>query len=363
MGLALLGDLCLKEAFEEVRIGRADTVIVLENDLHRHGKTSDINNFLRSCKHVIVLDHTNTPTAQQAEILIPAGTFAESDGIIINNEGRAQRFFQVYQPADAVQESWRWLLDIGIATGNHKMSAWRNFEDITHTLAREVSLLKNINEVSPPANFRINGQRIPREPHRFSGRTAMLANINVSEPKPPVDPDSPLSYTMEGFRGQPPSTMIPFFWSAGWNSVQSINKYQQEVGGSLRGGDPGLRIFEPRSNGELNYFMSEPEIFSPMEGKLWMVYLHHIFGSEELSAHAPGVSERSPKAYVLLNADDAGKLQIQENQLLAFEVDGQPYRLPVKTSPKIPTGIAGLPHGLQGLPFVELPAWGILKKE
>ena len=110
----------------------------------------------------------------------------------------------------------------------------------------------------------------------------MLANINVSEPKPPVDPDSALSYTMEGYRGLPPSSMIPFFWSPGWNSVQSINKYQQEVGGALHDGDPGIRLFEGTDRSP-EYYTSVPEKFISLEGHLLMVPVHHIFGSEELS--------------------------------------------------------------------------------
>ena len=132
----------------------------------------------------------------------------------------------------------------------------------------------------------------------------MLANINVSEPKPPVDSDSSLSYTMEGFRGLPPSTMIPFFWSPGWNSVQSINKYQQEVGGSLRGGDPGIRLFEPSNDRQVEYFNPNQRTISH-DGQLLMVHLHHIFGSEELSVQAPSVAERSPKPYVMINTEDA----------------------------------------------------------
>jgi NADH-quinone oxidoreductase subunit G len=65
----------------------------------------------------------------------------------------------------------------------------------------------------------------------------------------------------------------------------------------------------------------------------------------------------------MINTEDAVELHVQENQLLSFEVDHQPYRLPVKLSAAMPKGTAGLPYGLQDLPFVELPAWGILKKE
>jgi NADH-quinone oxidoreductase subunit G len=361
MGLAMMQGQRLESAFNAVRNGHVDTVVVMENDLYRHGKTSVVENVLKAAKNVIVIDHTNTATIKNASVVIPAGTFAESDGTLVSNEGRAQRYFQVYEATEVIQESWRWLQDIGVKMGVKEMTSWKNFEGITSAIAADEPLLKGVDKITPPANYRVNGQRIPREPHRFSGRTAMLANINVSEPKPPIDPDSPLSYTMEGYRGLPPSSMIPFFWSPGWNSVQSINKYQQEVGGPLRGGDPGIRLFEG-TDGTPEYFTSVPEKFISMEGHLLMVPVHHIFGSEELSARSPSVAERGPKPYVNLNPEDATHFNVKENELLSFEVDGQPYRLPVKFNDSIPKGIGGLPYGLHGLPFVELPAWAIIKQ-
>ena len=360
MGLAMMHGQRLESAFNAVRNGYVDTVIVMENDLYRHGKTAVVDNLFNTCKNVIVLDHSNTLTAQRATVIIPAGTFAESDGTLINNEGRAQRYFQVHEATDVIQESWRWLLHIGEQTGKEEMNKWKNFEGVTAAIASDEPYLKDIDKITPPSNYRVNGQRIPREPHRFSGRTAMLANINVSEPKPPTDPDSPLSYTMEGYRGLPPSSMIPFFWSPGWNSVQSINKYQQEVGGPLHGGDPGIRLFEANDHTP-EYFTSVPEKFISLEGHLLMVHLHHIFGSEELSARSASVAERAAVPYVALNSGDAKQLNVSENDLLNFEVDGQPYRLPVKINDTIQKGMGGLPYGLQGLPFVELPAWAIIK--
>jgi NADH-quinone oxidoreductase subunit G len=360
MGLAMMHGQRLESAFNAVRNGHVDTVIVMENDLYRRAKTSVVDHLFKTCKNVIVLDHSNTPSAQRATVILPAGTFAESDGTLINNEGRAQRYFQVYEATNVVQESWRWLLHIGEGIGKEVMTKWRNFEGVTADIAGDEPLLKDVDKVTPPANYRVNGQRIPREPHRFSGRTAMLANINVSEPKPPTDPDSPLSYTMEGYRGLPPSSMIPFFWSPGWNSVQSINKYQQEIGGSLHDGDPGIRLFEATDHPP-EYFTSVPEKFISLEGHLLMVHLHHIFGSEELSARSASVAERAAVPYVTLNSEDAKQLNVGENDLLNFEVDGQPYRLPVKLNDTMQKGIGGLPYGLLGLPFVELPAWAIIK--
>ncbi len=361
MGLALMGGHRLNSAFDAVMNGHADTVIVMENDLYRHGKAADVDAFLNKAKKVIVFDHIVHRTVEKAHVVLPAGAFSESDGIVVNNEGRAQRYFQVYECHEPIQESWRWIVDISKFENNVGMG-WEHFEGLTRTIAEAEPLLRDINRVSPPASYRIAGQKIPREPHRYSGRTAMLANINVSEPKPPVDPDSPLSYTMEGYKGLPPSSAIPFFWTPGWNSVQSVNKYQEEIGGSLKGGDPGIRLIEPNLKSTLSYFTELPEPFVPMKDHLWTVPLFHIFGSEELSVLGDAVAKRAPQHYIMINALDAAEQKLSENQELAFDVEGQLYRLPVKISTTLPKGLAGLPYGLPGLPNVELPAWLIYKK-
>ncbi len=361
MGLAMMSGHRLNSAFNAVINNHADTVIIIENDLYRHAKTEVVDKFLGKCKEVIVIDHTPTPTSAKASILVPAGTFAESDGTLVNNEGRAQRFFQVHECSPLIQESWRWLLRIGAEAANPEIMQWKNFQDITRALSSRESILKGVDGITPPPDFRIAGQKIPREPHRYSGRTAMHAHIHVSEDKPPEDPDSPLSYTMEGYRGQPPSSMIPFFWAPGWNSVQSINKYQEEIAGSLRGEDPGLRLIEPQAGAQPNYFVDLPEIFIPLQDHLWLVALHHIFGSEELSARGKAVAKRVPASYVLVNTEDAQELNLQAGSTLSFEVNKQPYELPVVISGSISKGIAGMPYGLPGLPFVDLPAWAILK--
>jgi NADH-quinone oxidoreductase subunit G len=361
MGLAMMGGHRLNSAFNAVMNDHADSVIIIENDLYRHAKHETVDKFLAKCKNVIVLDHTPHATCDKATIVLPAGTFAESDGTLVNNEGRAQRFFQVHECSPLIQESWRWVLSVGAEAGNTR-TGWKNFQDVSSALSVEEPLLKGVDTITPPPDFRIAGQKIPRETHRFSGRTAMHAHVHVSEEKPPEDPDSPLTYTMEGYRGQPPSSLIPFFWAPGWNSVQSINKYQEEIGGSLRGDDPGLRLIEPQSTATAKYFTDLPEVFIPLQDHLWLVSIHHIFGSEELSARAKAVAERVPQNYVVLNADDARDLGLSPGSHLAFEVNRQPYDLPVTISTSIPKGIAGMPYGLPGLPFVDLPAWAILKK-
>jgi NADH-quinone oxidoreductase subunit G len=358
MGLAMMGGHRLKDGLDAVLNGLADTVIIMENDLYRHGRKDLVDKFLTTARSVITIDHVNHLTAQQSHVIIPAGTFADSDGTLVNNEGRAQRFFQVYEAGKSFQESWRWILDIARTAQNSPLTNWKNFEDITLAISEHEPLLKGIETINPPASFRVAGQKIPRQPHRYSGRTAMNAHHAVSEVKPPEDPDSPLSYTMEGLRALPPSSMIPFFWAPGWNSVQSVNKYQEEIGAALRGGDPGLRLLKPSASAK--YFSYPPEQFRPLEGRLYVVPLHHIYGSEELSVRSASVASRAPNPYVMISEADSQQLNLMEGDPFHFIVDHHAYKLPVKINSDIPKGVAGLPIGLNLLPFVDLPAWAIL---
>ena len=132
-------------------------------------------------------------------------------------------------------------------------------------------------EIAPPASFRMVGQRIPRQPARYSGRTAISANVDVHEAPPPPDPDTPLAFSMEGYPNQPPAALIPRFWAPGWNSVQSVNKFQNEVGGPLRGGDPGRRLLEPPAAGKAAYFTQIPPAFVPREDEWYVLPAYHLF--------------------------------------------------------------------------------------
>jgi NADH-quinone oxidoreductase subunit G len=122
-----------------------------------------------------------------------------------------------------------------------------------------------------------------------------------------------------------------------------------------------LRLLEPMRHSQLSYFTAVPEIFQQLEDHLWVVPLHHIYGSEELSAQAPAVAERVVKPYVLVSAWNARELELAEGQTLAFDIDGQPYTLPAKISAVLKRNVIGLPYGLAGVPYAELPAWAIVK--
>ncbi len=358
LGLGLMGGGTLESAFQAVESGAADTVIIVENDLYRRAPPGAIDKYLDAVRHVVVLDSTTNRTTAKAELVLPAATFAEGGGTLVSNEGRAQRSYSVFAPAEDIQESWRWVRDVMLRANRQPASAWRTLDDIWTSITAELPALARARDAAPPSTFRLAGSKIPRESHRWSGRTAVLANINVSEPKPPEDPDTPLSYTMEGYPAQPPAPLTPFFWSGGWNSIRATLKYQEEVNGPLRGGDAGVRLVEPAQQTDGSYFSLIPATFESRPGEWLIVALHHIFGSEELSHSAPAVMELAPQAYVALNSDDASKLHVDDGKQIAVELPGARYQLPVKVRPDLPKGIAGIPVGLGPTEGISLPAWG-----
>ncbi len=356
VGVGLLTDRTLDDAFAAVERGDADTVIVLENDLYRRGPESAVDRLFDRAAHVIAIDHTRNRTVDRAEVVLPAGSFAEGDGTFVSYEGRAQRAFQVFAPPAPIQESWRWIRDVFAAAGRSEASTWHTLDGITASLTSAEPLFRDLVQVAPRADFRVAGLKIARESHRASGRTAMNANVTVHEPKPPDDPDTPLTFTMEGHHGQPPSPLIARFWSPGWNSVQSVNFYQAEVGGPLRGGDPGVRLIEPIAE-HPPYFNRAPTPSRRRAGEWLCVPLHHIFGSEELSAVAPAIAELASGLYVALGANDSDALKVEPGSkvTLTFD-DGTSLRLDVRVVPSLPSGLAGVPSGLPSLPYLRLPA-------
>lgn len=356
MGLAMMQAPSFERVAGKVTREQDITAIILENDIYRSIPADKADMFLSHCKYLIVLDSLHNLTTEKAHTLIPAATFAEGDGTLVNNEGRAQRFCQVFMPADKqIIESWKWLWKmkaLQTATGNGQE---QHPDELLVKLEAVMPQFEGIARVAPRHDFRIHGEAIPREPHRYSGRTAMLANLAVSEPKPLQDNDSPLTFTMEGYQGLPPSPLIPYFWAPGWNSVQSVNKYQQEPGGALRGGDPGIRLFEQKAGATPIFFKDIPEAFVALQQKWLLLPRYHLFGSGELSGYTKALQELAPEAYISLSEQDAAQLGAVNGAAISIKADGDTYILPLKIEKTLCNGIVLAPAGVPGMAAL---SWG-----
>jgi NADH-quinone oxidoreductase subunit G len=358
MGLSLMPG----KSFEDLENKETDTLVILENDLYRRSGNDFVNDLFEKSSQIIVLDHLKNRTTEKSDILLPAATFAESEGTIVNNEGRAQRFYKAVENKNQVKESWKWLADLIQTRESAQTNSWKILDDIAESLAKELPVFSKLANYKPSADFRMLNTKIPRQIIRFSGRTAMNANIAVSETGLPKDPDSPLKFSMEGQQENPPSSLVPFYWTPGWNSVQAMYNYVDEPDGSMKGGDPGIRLFEQVTSSDIKYFKSGHRNVEVKKDELQIFPLYRIFGSDELSSVSPSVLKRIQEPFLLINEKDAVRLMVNEGDFVHLEILSEKIKVKIKIEYGVQNGMAVLSINLPGMSYIDLPSRGKFHK-
>ncbi|HCN18247.1 NADH-quinone oxidoreductase subunit NuoG [Psychrobacter namhaensis] len=360
MGVCLLGG----QSVEELLATDFDVVVVAENQLTDAIDASKLTQLLAD-KTVIALDHQLLDWHKDVDIVLPAASFAEADGTLISAEGRAQRFFQVYDnnyyhPMSSIKEGWRWLHAVHSSVEGRDVD-WTQLDDVINALIATHPKLAGIKGAAPDADYRITGLKIARQPRRYSGRTAMRAPISVHEPMQPKDLDTGLTFSMEGYSGkQTPSSMIPFANAAGWNSPQAWNKYQDKVGGHLKNGDPGVRLFDQLARLATRQYVA-PDVTSAnttdmQQGQAKLVPIHNIYASSMMASRSPIVAEQLPVAAWRIGVDDAKDWNIAAGDYLAIEIDKQQITLPVQLVGYLAEGCIGYPVGQVSIIHPSMPA-------
>ena len=360
MGVCMLGG----QSVEELLATDFDVVVVAENQLTDAIDANKLTQLLAD-KTVIALDHQLLDWHKDVDIVLPAASFAEADGTLISAEGRAQRFFQVYDneyyhPMSSIKEGWRWLHAVHSSIEGRDVD-WTQLDDVINALIATHPKLAGIKGAAPDADYRITGLKIARQPRRYSGRTAMRAPISVHEPMQPKDLDTGLTFSMEGYTGkQTPSSMVPFAHAAGWNSPQAWNKYQDKVGGHLKNGDPGVRLFDMLERLPTRQYVA-PEALSAtttdmQQGQAKLVPIYNIYASSMMASRSPIVAEQLPLAAWRIGMDDAKDWNIAAGDYLAIEIDKQQITLPVQIVGYLAEGCIGYPVGQVSIIHPSMPA-------
>ena len=360
IGVCMLGG----QSVEELLATDFDVVIVAENQLTDAIDAHKLTQLLTD-KTVIALDHQLLDWHKDVDIVLPAASFAEADGTLISAEGRAQRFFQVYDneyyhPLSSIKEGWRWLHAVHSSLEGRDVD-WTQLDDVINALVATHPKLAGIKGAAPDADYRMTGLKIARQPRRYSGRTSMRAPVSVHEPMQPKDLDTGLTFSMEGYSGkQTPSSMIPFASAAGWNSPQAWNKYQDKVGGSLKNGDPGVRLFDQLERLATRQYVA-PEVTSVtttdmQQGQAKLVPIYNLYASSMMASRSPVVAEQLPLATWRVGIDDAKDWNIADGDYLAIEIDKQQITLPVQLVGYLAEGCIGYPVGQVDIIHPSMPA-------
>ena len=89
--------------------GTVKALVLVRTDLTRWIDTTRARQALERVPYLIVLDSDGREAAQYANVVLPIGTYAESDGTFTNHAGRVQHFHQAVTPAGQAREGWRVL--------------------------------------------------------------------------------------------------------------------------------------------------------------------------------------------------------------------------------------------------------------
>ncbi len=315
MGLTLLArpGQDLEAAMARINAGKANKAIVLENDLYRHAAGDSVDAAIDKLDHLLVIDLLPTATTAKADTLLPSTAFSEQESTLVNYEGRAQVSFQVHRNHSDALPAWRWLVD----------DPAMKVDSLIERCASEVEAFDGLDELLPDLNQLIAGMKVPRQSHRYSGRTAMKANVNVHEPKQAEDNDSVLAFSMEGISPLKDATILGASWSPGWNSNQSISKFQDEVNGKLKQDHCGELLLERNKEGDYLSPLAGGETGGESDGEgLELNLAFQIFGSEELSARANAIAQRMTDAYISLSPADARALDVSHGQRVRLNGKG-----------------------------------------
>jgi predicted molibdopterin-dependent oxidoreductase YjgC len=108
----------LTEIFEAVDTGKVNALYIMgENPVVTEADTSFVQESISKLDLLIVQDLFLTETAQLADVVLPAASFAEKDGTFTNTERRVQRVRKAIEPLGESRPDWMIIRDIAKSMG------------------------------------------------------------------------------------------------------------------------------------------------------------------------------------------------------------------------------------------------------
>ncbi len=191
----------LTEMFDSAYKGTLKALFVMgENPYLSDPDQTHIIKAMERINFMVVQDIFITETAEYADVILPAATFAEKNGHFTNTERRVQRLNKVIEPPKGVRTDWEIIQLIANAMGSNW--SYKSAKDIT----------KEINELTPQYGG-ITWERVGRDglqwpcpnikhpgtpllhKDKFACGKGILKGINFREPAELPDDEYPLIMT------------------------------------------------------------------------------------------------------------------------------------------------------------------------
>ena len=160
----------LMEILQKCRSGEIKALyLVGENPVGTLPASSDVRAALRHLEVLICQDPFLTESAQLANFVLPASTFAEKDGTVTNQEGKVQRVRQTMDPHGESLPDWHILSAIGMRLG-YAME-YESAQDIQAEIMKLLPGYYNLGhtkKLAPTANAYLAGRYVSEVATRYA---------------------------------------------------------------------------------------------------------------------------------------------------------------------------------------------------
>ena len=129
----------LPKIAEGIRGGRIKTLIVVGEDVTRHGLGADV---LGKLETLIVSDILPNETTRLAHYLLPGCAHAEKRGTFTNTKGRVQKFMKAVEPPGDARPEWEILQELLLKLPGQ--TGFVSIEGLFNHMAAEVPAFKGL---------------------------------------------------------------------------------------------------------------------------------------------------------------------------------------------------------------------------
>jgi NADH-quinone oxidoreductase subunit G len=319
LGLLMqLGHMPAEQAYSEVA---NNNVLVLDH----HSAKAQVELGLIKAQAANFVRLSELGPVTEDELSLPLSSFSECSGSLLNFQGLIQSRYPATKPSGECMPAWQWLVNIAKLWG-HELSEIKNLGQLRDLLTQDYPSLKN--------HFSAQHKgKLAMQTPRVSGRTALLANQTVHEPKPFAEDGADYKQSMEGIVAGHDSTQpLAYSWSPGWNSNQSNHKFKAEYG-HQRTQQAELAV----SPSEKPYWYKWQSSWSSLSKANFKVLAQNkVFGSESLSIEAMAIAKLSSEACLYINPRQAKELGLTNSQIVRCDKDPTTFVLVI--SEQVPLG-------------------------
>src|SRR5262249_5723088 len=117
-GLRLQGltpdDGAVDRMLADAAAGKVQALVLFRVDLTTWCDAAIARETRSAVPFVLVMDSGQRETAEYANVVLPIGTYAESDGTFVNHAGRVQRFWKAVVPPGEARSGWDAVAELGL---------------------------------------------------------------------------------------------------------------------------------------------------------------------------------------------------------------------------------------------------------